>query len=144
MSRAIKFRAWHKKLKRMYRVLDIDLEHQMIACPCQDGCETGIDGFYSDEVELMQFTGLLDKHGKEIYEGDILGSYVDDTVADGVVRFGHVDIGANGYEYSYWINGFYVEDIDGQPDESATNRMFKGEALILGNIYENPDLLSKE
>lgn len=94
-----------------------------------------------------EWVGFTDKKGKEIYEGDIVG-YPDDEVLPeyllhyrGIVRFGKVDIGCNRHEYSYIINGFYVES-EGSASERLTDDMNRGEIELLGNIYEHPELLS--
>lgn len=87
---------------------------------------------------LMQFTGLLDKAGKEIYEGDI--------IQFGIYKPAEVF-------YSDYLAGFCLKFKDGQDEKSAITRMI-GPSLvklkwvdknieIIGNIYENPELLER-
>lgn len=78
----------------------------------------------------MQFTGLLDKNGKEIYEGDILSVPVQ-----------------NGAKYEIVFNegGFTVKNIDSKGSTPASNEYLKVYAKqeeIIGNIYENPELFN--
>ena len=90
---------------------------------------------------LMQFTGLKDKNGKEIYEGDILanrytgGPQKGEIFHQEAVKWGTFNLGANGYEYDFTVVGPYVED------EAFYGEMIQGEVYVIGNIYENPELL---
>lgn len=79
---------------------------------------------------LMQFTGLKDKNGKEIYEGDIIRFRVDfpeQPYDDGVVRF------ASG--------GFWTSQTVHDLEELLSEELNELDGEVIGNIYENPNLL---
>jgi uncharacterized phage protein (TIGR01671 family) len=82
----------------------------------------GLDYLRTPEnVELMQYTGLKDKNGKEIYEGDLLSN--SEFIGQIVWDIGGFDwVKSNGVEY--FIGNLKTTDIE-----------------VVGNIYENPDLL---
>lgn len=120
-----KFRAW---LKNDKEIIDVDEIHWF------DG-ELDIIGDYitfvrkADEIELMQSTGLKDKNGKEIFEGDILKS--------------------NKYITSvFYERGAYCVKFSRTPNTTVTMNVIsfieKYKTKIIGNIYENPELLEVE
>ena len=116
MNRKIKFRAWDKKEERMFIPHNIDTIGILTVAKHSDG--SGI--LNENDIEIMQYTGLKDKNGKEIYEGDILrnGQRVFDVhYCDSIAQFEH--------------GGKSFVDIDASKTE------------IIGNIYENPELLDK-
>jgi len=120
--REIKFRAWdnqndkmlfskeHKWIGREEEFYPIRFERDQIT--------------HSDHYELMQYTGLKDKNGKEIYEGDILRWTQGAMTIQSPVQW--ADKG-----WFPFVGGIY----------DLYKRVEEGE--IIGNIYENPDLLKK-
>ena len=148
MPREIKFRAWDKESKTMVFKPDAD-EFGYIKL-FNDGSgtlileeENGevIKGIDLENLKLMQFTGLYDKHGKEIYEGDIVKhtavekynpnhsrnqlrvvEWRDQRFDDGTLPY------ELGWDFRYLGKGL--------------STIFKEEDIeIIGNIYENLELL---
>ena len=138
MSRAIKFRVWFESHGIMGNVVtlkgsnrtnyDADMWDEVTAECCIDGKQ---QFFTSYNFKLLQFTGLLDKNGKEIYESDIvkLDNGDDETMTE--VRF------VDGAFIVEWDNGFLGGDADLQAVGWA---MHECSVEVLGNIYQNPEL----
>lgn len=118
MKREIKLRAWDKSENQM-SYSDMEFFDDMIGFRFK---HWGIDVDTIDDIEIMQFTGLLDKNGKEIYEGDIvlICSFNDEK---------------NLYEV-------IIKDIRHLPEEFYGSNFTWSE--IIGNIYENPELIKTE
>lgn len=133
-----KFRAWQKYHKKMVEVTSISfgntgeingvstfVENQ---APQRITYKEGLGGFFlTDErgmvLELMQYTGLKDKNGVEIFEGDIVILCWSDEVGES--HWGKVII-KNPFEYT---------------PEEARYFIYSDEIEVIGNIYENPELL---
>lgn len=92
MNREIKFRMWHKKSKKMFDVESINFKDRIVNI-WNSGIYS-LSTFCLDDVILMQYTGLHDKNGKEIYEGDIVK-----------IKYRDEDIGKVIYEH----NGFSID-----------------------------------
>ncbi|WP_457641412.1 YopX family protein [Persephonella sp.] len=118
--REIKFRAWLKETKEMIEVDDIRFLKPLTI-------NTTSAWRLEDEIVLMQYTGLKDRNVREIYEGDILQRN-------------------NGSKYVVvFENGCFKLKPIGKHSEISTIAYAKHEPIeIIGNIYENPDLLKEE
>lgn len=128
--REIKFRAWDKKEKSMYSMQDIFIEAetgeiwQTTFCK-YDTPNTEIE--LTNRYELMQYTGLKDKNGKEIYEGDIV------SCENCYNCFGKIEWN----NYSCGFKFMVAYDTYFESEEIAD---FIGDMKVIGNIYENPEL----
>ena len=125
--REIKFRAWHKEEKIIGEVLGIDILHKEIFFSNEDvDCYEHTD---FKDIELMQYTGLKDKNNKEIYEGDIVKLRSNHGI--GVIKY-----------YDEW-GAFVVEYIKPRPLAVLGMNYYKEDIEVLGNIYENPELIKE-
>lgn len=136
--REIKFRAWDLERKQMRGVMDIKWfdngAMRANATESQDFYEPRLNSKNVTEFVLMQYTGLKDRNGKEIYEGDIV------QFPDPCTR------SQSGYELSTGVIEWHTDeakfDVTGR--ESVDLETFWEDidmAEVIGNIYENPDLL---
>lgn len=124
--REIKFKAWVKELNEIREVEYINFLKKMISYPNKFCKEYYLNADF-DEIELMQYTGLKDEYGDEIYEGDIVKLRANHGI--GVVKY-----------YDEW-GAFVVEYI--KPKKLAVLGMnyYEEDIEVIGNIYENPELL---
>ena len=123
------FRAWDKDNKRMANVFEINFLNSTVY----------LQGEYRvifDQVELMQYTGLKDKNGKKIFEGDVISH------ANGEI-----------YKVNNRSGCFMADNVRNgkslrhdEEDVRVWHTLMESQMLIviLGNVYENPELLKEK
>lgn len=126
--REIKFRAWFDEYSiGEWEMVYFSLENIIhMIDPGDDGIK------WSDGDAVMQYTGLKDKNGKEIYEGDV--------VAPGDGRFKEVNGKQHDFSYVVKFEMFSAGDMGMDSYGFHFNPYWKS-IEVIGNIYENPELL---
>lgn len=146
MNNSIKFRVWHKNRKKFYYLdddysLDLSNDGFYLIGPDHEG-PGGIIG-NKENCVLQQFTGLLDKNKNEIYEGDV----VKFNPKHELVFIGKNNLQQYTHGIILWVNyGFNVcQKYLGRTslEEFTTCDCHPCALEIIGNIFENPELLHK-
>lgn len=125
MKREIKFRVWHKEDKK-YIYDPIELELIMLSLDITvNNPSIGFASEYFEFFDFQQFTGLTDKKGREIYDGDIVKS---------------VHWNPEIMQVCFDRGAFYLAGAD---RHELADIKYVSEFEVIGNIYENPDLINK-
>ena len=153
--REIKFRAWDKNRKKMAKVYTFAFKEcdcckdenpmELAAVHYADGGGVYLD---RDDCEVMQYTGLKDKNGVEIYEGDVVGTYIDKENTNygdpshwvQIIKWSDEEVGWRIWEKMVKCNPQMKEY-----EDCWAEQLFPKDEIVkmevIGNIYENPELL---
>ena len=137
MKREIKFRAWHTEAGKFFEPTYEGSKGKIEELNIQLNGRLGLrifdnyldESVFEDRFIIQQFTGLSDKNGKEIFEGDIVLDQKNDLM--GVVYF--------------YAPQFIVQTQENIPFQLAKGMVNVKNLLdteVIGNIYENPNLLN--
>ena len=130
MNRPIKFRVWDKLAERMIYPHNDNQQHFIIDLNGQfHNLQNGSGG---DDYVIQQYTGLTDSNDDPIYEGDILKNHYD--VGNNIIGQVLYESDHGGYIFQWKRKG------RGQ-DYKNLNCDVAFESVIVGNIFENPELL---
>ncbi|MGC7931275.1 YopX family protein [Lysinibacillus sp. VIII_CA] len=132
MSREIKFRAWDKSSEYMHS----NVQSGVYEDPdewTEFSTVLGLECF-----EVMQYTGLKDKNGKEIFEGDIVEYNDFNSLRTGGHAEDKIIVGKVAFSCGMWM----------VKEKNCVHDLYEGlgndeELEIIGNIYENPELLEE-
>ncbi len=119
----MRFRAWDNSIKKMIDPIQIQqFEFRGDTTKGMRIHYTSEEAYtvFTDDFELMQYTGLKDKNGRRIYEGDVVKfvvAYTDKTISENIIEITF-------WEGGFWHHGFRPEQCE-----------------VIGNIYKNPDLI---
>ena len=149
----VKYRIWDKRNQVMYTpefVSSFDFE-----CKCAWVKAVGKGGrwLYFKDAEILQYTGLKDKNGTEIFENDILrvwhedeyvpnrdsgGGIIDYDRKRGFSQLGKISFEGCSFEYKT------AKTTDGRHEEIHMPIDWLMDYEVVGNFYENPELLSNQ
>ena len=147
MNRKIKFRAWDKQNKTMGIVNEIKMSPYLYT---QVKYSMEINGKRKDEWSLlddnghgtcvlMQYTGLLDKNDKEIYEGDVVK-------VTGNYKPGTYTVIWDNFRVAWWLKNIKQRELEYHDDyyQLLNNSWQVEDREVIGNIHDNPELLEVE
>ena len=139
--REYKFRVWDTENKEMLKVQELDFEDTFYGGRLSIRTDQYNDYFDIEDMILMQYTGLKDKNGKEIYEGDILELNKDGRIfygtPDGLLAKKYQLVGFKDGAFMTCRNKHLIDDYD------TYLWIISKYSTVAGNIYDNKNLLEE-
>ena len=130
MNREIKFKVWDSWNKKFLNYGEVDILDSIFEEPKLME-EIYTDGMANECLEFLQYTGLKDKNGVEICEGDIVKNERHEFITEVEYYGGAFRCKSEGMPLSLYI------------DECYGGKELNNQIEVIGNIYENKDLLNK-
>ncbi len=131
-GREISFRVWHQEKEYMYKNIAVGLMGKVLYSrgnPKKRGADWYVSEEYDENIIVMQYTGLKDDRGKKIFESDVVSVGAQEKLA--IVKWST--------ENARFELHFIDEDRQIDFADKRSLRRIK----VLGNIYENPDLVGE-
>ncbi len=129
-----KFRAWDKKCNEMFKDTFAITESGQVIIVEQESVFDTPDYVFTDDLIIMQSTGLKDKNGIEVFENDVIR---DSDGFEGIVQ----------YDESYGMYGIAYLPTKSNGIDTTFEELkdkYRNKFEVVGNIYENPELLEGE
>lgn len=127
-----KYRAWDSAKKEMFKDTFAITESGQVVVVEQESVASFPDYVFVEHLVIMQSTGLVDRDGKIIFEGDVV-QFEDCSEAS---DFLYINTGI----IEWCQGGFHVTNRDSVLMEDLLDGEFL-DVIIIGNVYENPELL---
>lgn len=129
--REIKFRCWDTENKQMLKVQELDFEDTFYGGRLSIRADMYNDYFDIEDMILMQYTGIKDKNGKEIYEGDIIKICAEGLGGEAIGKIVYDE-----YDLAFVLRN--------EIEELSEYLWYAEQQIeVIGNIYDNPKLLEK-
>lgn len=142
MNNRFKFRIWDKSIRKFgsmgeygfiyqYGLIHGNVKHPVLDC------------YYNPDVVIQQFTGLVDKNKKDIYEGDVIKYYQNGVVGNYLlenVKYFIAEIVWHNCQYHIVRRNFQFPEGEYDTSDPLYNSL-TSHIEVIGNIFENEDLL---
>ena len=150
MNREIKFRVWDKQKKEFFslknglvlmlgdRDFELGFNTKQGVYPIPD---TGQKDLGLDRWALQEFTGLKDRDGKEVYEGDIVETIYDDKDKINANQIGEIIYNTPSGSYRIKCGTSLLPIVTMRFENNIPVGLLMVADKVIGNIFENPDLI---